>query len=507
MKPQNGENGVNGMNGVMTRKGEGMNGSHSQMMAVGANGGKGVRTQELVRLMVQSMHDMGYSEAAAALERESGFMLETPSIRQFREGVLTGDWQLVETLLSVLELDQDKDALEIKFLIRQQKYLELLEGRNIKKALQILRNELTPLDYSLERLHALSSLMMYADVADLKKRADWDGAGGMSRQKLLLDLQKYISPSIMVPERRLETLLKQAMTLQLKNCLYHNSEDESITLFSDHVCDRAQFPCMTTNILEQHADEVWYVAFSHDGRYLASVSKDTTCIIWSMENMKPYRHLTGHTMDVAYCAWSPDDTMLLTCGTSADDNLRLWEVSVRISSIHLIHVEPRMTGVCVNILRKHDDQVTSCAWLPDGEQFVSGDMVKNIYLWSTDGNVLHKWSGPRVTDLAINGEGTRMYAICNEKKIWAYDLVDRSAQALWTIQETGPLTSICLSLDGRFALINLQAAQELHLWDLENKILAHKYVGHTHVKLVRVCMASGARTTYRGVAGSQLDSE
>ncbi|RUS21775.1 hypothetical protein BC938DRAFT_475356 [Jimgerdemannia flammicorona] len=125
-------------------------------MAVDASGGKGVRTQELVRLMVQSMHDMGYSEAAAALERESGFMLETSSIRQFREGVLTGDWQSVETLLSVLELDQELEIKEIKFLIRQQKYLELLESRNIKKALQVLRNELTPLDYSLERLHALS---------------------------------------------------------------------------------------------------------------------------------------------------------------------------------------------------------------------------------------------------------------------------------------------------------------------------------------------------------------
>lgn len=57
-----------------------------------------------------------------------------------------------------------------------------------------------------------------------------------------------------------------------------------------------------------------------------------------------------------------------------------------------------------------------------------------------------------------------------------------------TIQETSPLTSICLSLDGRFALVNLQTTQELHLWDLENKILAHKYVGHTHMRyVIRSC--------------------
>jgi len=41
-------------------------------------------------------------------------------------------------------------------LIRQQKYLELLEARQIKKALIVLRNELAPLEFNSERLHSLS---------------------------------------------------------------------------------------------------------------------------------------------------------------------------------------------------------------------------------------------------------------------------------------------------------------------------------------------------------------
>lgn len=35
-------------------------------------------------------------------------------------------------------------------------------------------------------------------------------------------------------------------------------------------------------ILEDHADEVWFLNFSHDGRYLASSSKDHTAIIWEV---------------------------------------------------------------------------------------------------------------------------------------------------------------------------------------------------------------------------------
>lgn len=42
------------------------------------------------------------------------------------------------------------------------------------------------------------------------------------------------------------------------------------------------FPSKTIHVLKNHTDEVWYVAFSNDGQYLASVSKDQTCVVWNM---------------------------------------------------------------------------------------------------------------------------------------------------------------------------------------------------------------------------------
>lgn len=86
----------------------------------------------------------------------------------------------------------------------------------------------------------------------------------------------------MIPSARLLTLINQAYEWQRRGCLYHNGYEGNFSLFADHACDKNLFPSMTTHVLEGHADEVWHLAFSHSGRYLATVSKDMTCIIWDM---------------------------------------------------------------------------------------------------------------------------------------------------------------------------------------------------------------------------------
>lgn len=135
---------------------------------------------------------------------------------------------------------------------------------------------------------------------DLLKQAGWDGVHGVSRHQLLVDLQRtsvlgipyiislsyshaflleYIPPSVMIPPRRMEALLQQAQAFQRNTCLYHNTST-SFSLYSDHECDRTQFPSLTTYILAEHDDEVWHIKWSHSGQYLASASKDKSAIVW-----------------------------------------------------------------------------------------------------------------------------------------------------------------------------------------------------------------------------------
>ncbi len=52
----------------------------------------------------------------------------------------------------------------------------------------------------------------------------------------------YLPPAVMLPPRRLQTLLRQAVEMQRDRCLYHNtkldSSLDSVSLLLDHVCSR-----------------------------------------------------------------------------------------------------------------------------------------------------------------------------------------------------------------------------------------------------------------------------
>lgn len=161
----------------------------------------GHNRQEVTRLLIQALSDMGYQAAADNVSNASGYELESSTVAGFRSAVVSGSWDVAEELLSGatyesdsedegngLILSQGADRKAMRFWLRQQKFLELLEQRDPGRALAVLRGELTPLSHDTSKLHFLSSLLMCRSVEDLRSRAVWDGAGGNSRKQLLSEL-------------------------------------------------------------------------------------------------------------------------------------------------------------------------------------------------------------------------------------------------------------------------------------------------------------------------------
>jgi WD40 repeat protein len=84
------------------------------------------------------------------------------------------------------------------------------------------------------------------------------------------------------------------------------------------------------DLLSGHSDLVWSVAFSPEGDWLASSSRDTLIQLWDMRADPPMvvATLGEHTHEVRGLAFSPDGKFLASA--SHDGTVRLWDVATRL---------------------------------------------------------------------------------------------------------------------------------------------------------------------------------
>ncbi|KIW07434.1 uncharacterized protein PV09_02274 [Verruconis gallopava] len=482
--------------------------------------------EEVARILIQSLNDLGYPESARTLSKESGYELEGPEVAAFRHAVLHGEWAEAEALLfgssaqdtgggvslqgtgkgvdfgqrgpsGGLTLSEGANIDEMRFWLKQQKYLELLENRDQGRALMVLRQELTPLGFQdTNQLHHLSSLLM-CKPEELKQQAGWDGAEGASRSILLTELSKSISPSTMIPEHRLAVLLHETKQGWIQNCLYHNTV-ESPSLYLDHLCDRSNFPSTCVRTLADHEDEVWCLAFSNNGKYLATASKDKYVYIYDVDNdFKKVHILAEHHAEVCYISWSPDDSKLVTCSREKDCTARIWNTA---------------TGGCIAEMRHFEHPVSAATWAPDSNTFVIGSQDhKNslsiyrilppeasdeeyelVYTWSNDANM-------RIFDVALSPDGQKLVALL-VYQILVYDFFTRE---LINRYEFGKamMTSVKISADSKHMLVGMND-NKIRLMAIDTGEVLQTFEGHKQANFMIKSVFGGANESFV-VSGSE----
>ena len=221
----NGHSSPNGLTPSFT------NGNSSATVGARSSAFYGHDREEVTRLLIQGLGDLGYVQSANRLCQESGYEVESPIVAAFRHAVLNGEWSEAESLLfksdaipdgggvsirngtghysQRLEFTEGADRDYMKFILREQKYLEYLEKQDTGRALMVLQTELQPLKPAIwdrSRLNGLSEYVMESRALpreppltsyrllvckypeDLISQARWDGSNGQSRQKLLQEL-------------------------------------------------------------------------------------------------------------------------------------------------------------------------------------------------------------------------------------------------------------------------------------------------------------------------------
>jgi len=131
----------------------------------------------------------------------------------------------------------------------------------------------------------------------------------------------------MIPEHRLAVLLDEVKEGWIENCLFHNTS-ASPSLYLDHSCERDEFPLRTVQRLEQHRDEVWFLAFSHDGSMLATSGAEPRILIYETRTFSVIHTLQDHESGVCYLAFSPDDTKLISSSKEQDNKAIIWDLKV-----------------------------------------------------------------------------------------------------------------------------------------------------------------------------------
>ncbi len=104
-----------------------------------------------------------------------------------------------------------------------------------------------------------------------------------------------------------------------------------------------------------HFSEVNSVAWSPDGRRIASGSRDWTAKVWDVLTGKNILTYTNHNDWVNAVAWSLDSK--LVASGSADDTIQIWDAT---------------TGVRIHTYTGHTASVQTLAWSPDGTMIASG---------------------------------------------------------------------------------------------------------------------------------------
>jgi eukaryotic-like serine/threonine-protein kinase len=108
------------------------------------------------------------------------------------------------------------------------------------------------------------------------------------------------------------------------------------------------------------------VAFSPDGRRLATGGVGNTVKIWDARNGKELQTLRGHSGDVYTVAFSPDADGRWIASGGEDSAVKVWD---------------SRTGELVRSFRGHRSVVTSVAFSPDGRRLISGSRDKTVKVW------------------------------------------------------------------------------------------------------------------------------
>lgn len=177
------------------------------------------------------------------------------------------------------------------------------------------------------------------------------------------------------------------------------------------------------HVIAAHADVLHDLAFSPDGKLLATTGYDRLIKLWDVGSGKEVRTLKDHSDAVYGLAFRPDGKLIASA--AADRAVKVWDVA---------------TGRRLYTLGEATDWLYAVAWSPDGKSLAAAGIDKSIRVWEADENggriVLSVFAheGP-VIRLVYAADGSRLYSLSEDHSAKAWDAAKMSEVRVYPKQQ------------------------------------------------------------------------
>jgi WD40 repeat protein/tRNA A-37 threonylcarbamoyl transferase component Bud32 len=240
--------------------------------------------------------------------------------------------------------------------------------------------------------------------------------------------------------------------------------------------------------LRGHRWQVNGVAFSPEGKYLASAGADQSVKVWDLSDGRVIRSLEGHTGVVYAVAYSPDGRLLASAG--ADHTVRLWGPSA---------------GEPLLILRGHEAPVRGVAFSPDGTSLASAGEDRVVNVWdAASGRQAATFRG-NAADLcvAFSPDGRHLASGGRDAIVRLWDLEAPQTPPRALRGHGDAVTSLAFGPDGK-RLVSAGADRQVKVWDLlagRESLPAPEWKGRRELLLGVAFSADGKYVAAGGEAG------
>ncbi len=203
-----------------------------------------------------------------------------------------------------------------------------------------------------------------------------------------------------------DVVLCLALSPDGKQLAAGSSADRTVNVWE---LDKLAQSTKPTQVVENHADWVFGVAFLADGKHLLTSSRDKTAKVWDLVAKESVVTFPEHQNTVYAVAARPDGKMVLSAGE--DNQVRFWNPTgdgkqARVAGghtqrIHKVVMHPSKplfatcsadqtvriwnadNGKLVHTLTGHTDWVYALAFSPNGDQLASGAYNGEVKIWDT----------------------------------------------------------------------------------------------------------------------------